>query len=80
MPGFSSKDVSRRDEFMSHVRTEQYRETWSNVDDICHESSVTHDAEDVPQPDATIMERLHFIFDLELVCQVASCLFLSAAI
>lgn len=25
--GFGSKDASRRDEFMSHVRTEQYRET-----------------------------------------------------
>lgn len=27
--GFGSKDASRRDEFMSHVRTEQYRETLS---------------------------------------------------
>lgn len=25
--GFGSKDASRRDEFMNHVRTEQYRET-----------------------------------------------------
>ncbi|CEG45106.1 uncharacterized protein PHALS_01430 [Plasmopara halstedii] len=25
--GFGSKDASRRDEFMSHIRTEQYRET-----------------------------------------------------
>lgn len=32
--GFGSKDASRRDEFMSHIRTEQYRETLTKEMDI----------------------------------------------
>ncbi|GLD95019.1 hypothetical protein PINS_up003644 [Pythium insidiosum] len=39
--GFGSKDASRRDEFMSHVRTEQYRETLDKEMEIVEKQKKT---------------------------------------
>ncbi|ETV75758.1 hypothetical protein H257_10131 [Aphanomyces astaci] len=44
--GFGTKDASRRDEFMSHVRTEQYRETLAREEHISQKGIQGHPDED----------------------------------
>jgi hypothetical protein len=44
--GFGSKDAHRRDEFMSHIRTEQYRETLTKEMKIVEKQKKNENLED----------------------------------
>lgn len=49
--GFGSKDASRRDEFMNHVRTEQYRETLDTEMQILEKQKKSEPAQQLDELD-----------------------------
>ncbi|KDO28378.1 hypothetical protein SPRG_06617 [Saprolegnia parasitica CBS 223.65] len=57
--GFGTKDASRRDEFMSHVRTEQYRETLHREDTIAQTGIAKHRATHPDEEDEDAIDAKH---------------------
>ncbi|CAK4085149.1 unnamed protein product [Aphanomyces euteiches] len=62
--GFGTKDASRRDEFMSHVRTEQYRETLAREEHISQkgiqkQKTLQENGDDDPD-ELDLHEKHHF--------------------
>ncbi len=70
--GFGTHDASRRDEFTSHVRTEQYRETLTHelhlLDKIKQKSTMKDEDDEEEDPTGTssspIQTRKTFLYDI----------------